>query len=85
MKSLDLDPDPEFSNDLDPDPDSYSERPGSRLNIIAPKSYLSKKTSKIFKLFLGGIRIPIRTFLVDPDTYFQKTWIRIRNFEKLGA
>ena len=59
--------DPDFSTNLDPDPGPYSERPGSRSNIIAPKSYLSNKTSKILILFLGRIRIPIRAFLVDPD------------------
>ena len=63
------DPDPDFSTNLDPDPGPYSERPGSRSNIIAPKSYLSNKTSKILKSFLGRIRIRIRirAFLVDPD------------------
>ena len=62
------DPDPDFSTNLDPDPGPYSERPGSRSNIIAPKSYLSNKTSKNLKLFLG--RIWTRAFLVDPDPYF---------------
>ena len=68
FKSLDPDPDPEFSNDLDPDPDpeKYFEKPGSRSKIIAPKSYFSNNTSKILKFFSGRIR----AFWVDPDPEF---------------